>query len=279
MKRVAVLSDIHCNILSLNLAIKDAEKNGVDYFIFLGDYVTDGIWNNEILEIIRSKANAIILGNREKYILNYNPLKKDNNGYKNIAYAYEDLNKDNLEYIKSLNEVEIIELDGKKVLLIHGDVYSEDNIDKNIENSFDSIIDKYDFDICLFGHTHVHLYKEYRNKIFVNPGSIGRPCDYPTYKYCILDISEKVNLELREFRVEDTYNQLLDSYMDTKYYKDNKVWAELTLRGIRDGRSCYWNFFKLLNSKLGSNDTSSSHYNKVWNDTYIEFCNIYGKLL
>jgi len=114
MKKIAVISDVHCNILSLKLAIDDAEKRGIDYFIFLGDYVTDGIWNNEILEIVRNRGNVVILGNREKYILNYNPLKKDNKGYKNIAYAYQDLTKDNLEYIKSLNEVEIIKLNGKK---------------------------------------------------------------------------------------------------------------------------------------------------------------------
>lgn len=279
MKRVAVISDVHCNILSLRFAINDAEKNGVNYFIFLGDYVTDGIWNNEILEIVRNKGNVVILGNREKYILNYNPLKKDNNGYKNIAYAYEDLNKDNLEYIKSLNEVEIIKLNDKKILLIHGETYREIDTYQNLEKAFDSIIDKYDFDICLFGHTHVHLYEEYRNKVFINPGSIGRPCDYPTYKYCILDISNKVNLELREFKVEDTFSKLLDSYINTKYYKDNRVWALLTLRGIRNGRSSYGDFFKLLNSKLDNENTDSTYYNKVWDDTYIEFCNIYGKLL
>jgi len=162
---------------------------------------------------------------------------------------------------------------------MHGDVYSENAAYKNIEKAFDSIIDKYDFDICLFGHTHVHMYKKYRNKIFINPGSIGRPCDYPSYKYCILDISKQIDLELREFPVEDTFNQLVDAYINTKYYKENRVWALLTLRGIRNGRSSYWDFFKLLNSKLDNKNLSTAYYNKVWEDTYIEFCKIYGKLL
>jgi len=35
MKKIAVISDVHCNILSLKLAIDDAEKRGIDYFIFL----------------------------------------------------------------------------------------------------------------------------------------------------------------------------------------------------------------------------------------------------
>ncbi len=269
--KIAVMSDIHCNFLSFKLAIDDAEKNNVDSFIFLGDYVTDGPWNNEVLEIVKKKATIAILGNREKYILNYNKNRKYYSNYRNIADTYESLSEENLGYIKSLKETELIEINGKKILLIHGDNYE----DGKLTELFDFVIDKYDFDICLYGHIHIYSYRKYRNKIFINPGSIGRSMDYPTYKYCILNIDKDIDLELREFNVDDTYNELKNMYLDTNFYRNNRVWTELTLRCIRYGKSCYNQFFEILNSKLkGEKNISESEFNKIWDDSYIDYCKI-----
>ena len=69
--KIAVISDIHSNLLAFNFALENAEKEKVDSFLFLGDYITDGENGNEILNIIKEKSNYVILGNREKYILNY----------------------------------------------------------------------------------------------------------------------------------------------------------------------------------------------------------------
>lgn len=40
--KIAVISDIHSNLLALNLALLDSKKENVDCFMFLGDYITDG---------------------------------------------------------------------------------------------------------------------------------------------------------------------------------------------------------------------------------------------
>lgn len=39
--RFAVLSDIHSNYAALRAVIADAESRQPDYWLFLGDYVTD----------------------------------------------------------------------------------------------------------------------------------------------------------------------------------------------------------------------------------------------
>ena len=106
--RLAVLSDIHSNLIALNLAIDDLKKENVDKICFLGDYVTDGESDNEILGIIKNISDYTILGNREKYILDYSPLKKNYNNYKTIHTTYNNLSKDNLKYIESLKEYYII---------------------------------------------------------------------------------------------------------------------------------------------------------------------------
>lgn len=268
--KIAVISDIHSNLLAFNLAIQDARNENVDSFIFLGDYITDGENANEILDIIKQMSNYVILGNREKYIINYSKEKKDYNNYKPISHTYHSLTLDNINYIKSLEDYMIVEFHNFKILIIHGDGYF--NLPELDSLIFDSIISKYDFDICLFGHTHQYCCTKYRNKMFINPGSIGTPTDTPTYKYCIIEISDTVSVNLKEFRVVDTFDELEKSYRNTNYYKENTAWAELILLGIRDGKDYCTPFIELFNSKIKKlGALEYNQFNNIWNDTYKEF--------
>ena len=272
--KIAVIGDIHSNLLAFNLAINDAKKEKVDKFIFLGDYITDGENSNEILNIVKSLADYAILGNREKYILNYSPEKKEYNNYKTIANTYNSLKKESIDYINSLKEFNIIKLNNWKILIIHGDGYS--NIIEDIDSMFDLIIDKYDFDICLFGHSHKYLYKKYKDKIFLNPGSIGQPTDYPKYKYCIIELSDEINVFLREFKVSDTFAAFETDYKKTNYYKENFVWSNLILNGIRDGKDYCAPFIQLFNEKIELlGEISANEFNELWESTYKDFCNIF----
>lgn len=51
--KIAVLSDIHSNLLSLEMALDSLMKENVDKIFFLGDYITDGEDENKILKIIK----------------------------------------------------------------------------------------------------------------------------------------------------------------------------------------------------------------------------------
>ncbi len=271
--KLALISDIHSNLIALNLAISDCKKENIDKVIFLGDYITDLENENEVLNIIKKNADYAILGNREKYILNYSPLKKDYNNYKPIYTTFNNLNQENLDYIKSLKSHDIITINNLKILIIHSDIYHNENIN----NMFDQIINDFDFDICFFGHTHEYLYKEYKNKIFLNPGSIGIPVDSPTYKYCIVDVRDKINVVLKEFRVNDTFNELADKYKSSKYYNSNYSWANLILYSIKNSNSYCEKFIKLFNSKIKNlNQISADEFNEIWDKTYKEFCQKYN---
>lgn len=270
--KIAVISDVHSNLLSLNLAIRDAMSENVDSFIFLGDYITDGDNGNDIIDIIKEKANYAILGNREKYIINYSPKKKDYNNYKPIDYTYHSLSNDSINYINSLNDFKIIEINNYKILMIHGDLYP--NLLDNYKQDFDLLIDKYDFDICLFGHTHNYFCKNYKNRLFLNPGSIGQPSDTPFYKYCIIEIKDKYKISLRKFRTSETFEKLKNSYINTRFYKENYIWANLILMGIKQGRDFCVPFIKLLNTRLEKyDDIDVEIFNKIWEETYREYLN------
>lgn len=268
--KIAVLSDIHSNLLSLEMAIDSLKKENVDKIFFLGDYITDGEDENKILKIIKNIADIAILGNREKYMLDYSPARRNFNNYKTISNTYNNLSKDSLEFIKSLKETTFIRINKYKILLIHGDQYFRHV--NNIEKAFDKVISDFDFDICLFGHTHKYINSKYKNKYFINPGSIGEPCDSPTYKYCILEITDNINVTLKEFPTKDTFDELAKCYQQTKYYQNNYAWANLILAIIKDGVdycTLFIDKFKNQIKDLGELDANS--FNKIWNETFEEF--------
>ena len=173
--KVAVLADVHSNLLALNQILDDAFKNKVDKIIFLGDYITDGPFNNEVLNIIRKNGDYVVQGNRERYIINYDESRKGFSNYKPISFVYDSLDDKNKDYIKSLDKELIFEIGGAKILLIHGDEIS--SCEEALYDGCDNLAKRYDYDMCLYGHTHRFKYFEHNNRKYLNPGSCGQPCD------------------------------------------------------------------------------------------------------
>ena len=62
--KIAVISDIHSNLMALDMAIADAIKMNVSKFVFLGDYITDGEDGNHVVNIVRELSCDVVLGNR-----------------------------------------------------------------------------------------------------------------------------------------------------------------------------------------------------------------------
>ena len=258
--RLALIADIHANIIALDLALSDLQKEKVDKIIFLGDYIIDGENSNSILEVVKQKSDITILGNREKYMLDYDKTKELYNNYKPIAYTYNSLTNENKEYIKSLKKDCILNFNNLNILFIHGDDFFDGK-----KLNYDKIINEYpSFDICIYGHTHVYKDETYKNKRFINPGSIGQPVDSNTYKYCILDMNNN-KLTLKEFNVKDTIKELETSIKNSNYHKENPVWSNLILNTIKDGFDYVNEFIQFLNSNNIKN-LNSDEFNKVYKE-------------
>ena len=268
--KLAVISDIHCNIIALQLAVEDLKKYEVDGVAFLGDYITDGENENEILKIIRKNADYVILGNREKYILEFSPERSGYNDYKMIATTHRNLRKESVDYLKTLKDIELLDLAGYRVLMIHGEGRSYKP--ENRAATYDGLIAQFDFDVCLFGHSHLFIDEIYKGKRFINPGSVGQPADGPAYKYCIVDFNNDVDVTLRAFNISDTYDAFLKSYISSNYYKVNPAWGNLFLDCLKDGKDYYTPFvIKLKNALENAADLDESTFNSIWNRTYLEY--------
>lgn len=67
--KFAVISDIHGNLPALDAVLEDAEKSGVDSYIFAGDYCISNPYPDECISRVRAIANKyVVRGNEEKYL-------------------------------------------------------------------------------------------------------------------------------------------------------------------------------------------------------------------
>lgn len=67
--RIAVLSDIHANLLAFEAVVKDLKRTPPDFLVFLGDLVVTGPRPKECFELLKSLHPAVwILGNTDDWL-------------------------------------------------------------------------------------------------------------------------------------------------------------------------------------------------------------------
>lgn len=252
--KVAVISDIHANIVALNEILKDCKKNNIDEYIFTGDLINDLPFGNETLDIVKSLTNYVVRGNKEEYITEYDKMKFDwdNIQFQNTIFMYNKLSKENLEYVKKLPLSLSLKFEDLNIFLCHGspvaveELVHEDDLEK---------IDKYTKnlkeDILIFGHTHEKAWaKKVNNKIVINAGCAGvSPQNIKQAEYIILDIQgNNVNIEKR--LVGFDINILKELIHKSGILKIDKVLMNLTYCAIIGKSDVRHRFFVEAKQKM-----------------------------
>lgn len=218
--KIAIISDIHGNSVALKEVVKDAKQNKVDEFVFLGDLINDFPFGNETLEIVKSLSNKVLKGNKEEYLIEYDEEKYnwDNIQFKNTIFMYNELTKENLEYIKKLPYRMDLEFDGFKILAVHG---SPEGVEELLNRRKRDVLDKYTKDLqadaLIFGHTHEEMwYETINNKFVLNAGCCGvSPYHKGKAEYVILEIEKgkikNIDLKLIDYDIEEVKRKIIES--------------------------------------------------------------------
>jgi predicted phosphodiesterase len=231
MAKLAIISDIHGNLLALEAVLRDIERARADAVLCLGDVVGYGPEPAECLELVRRACRVVIRGNHEDALLegadlsNWNPV-----ACRGITYAREVLGDELTNYATTLPRSFAVPglIFGVHDSPLEGSLaesYLRDA--KAAARAFGGIAEP----VCLVGHTHVAacfmtngfeddapvptaavrsfspgtaarpgastLELRRDGRAIVNPGAVGQPRDGdPRASYAILDA---VNLTV-EFR-------------------------------------------------------------------------------
>lgn len=210
----ALISDIHGNLPALLAVIADAKKQGVTQWLFLGDYMEDFPWPNEVVDTIKSLDNAIIVrGNKEDYLTNMlgeNQSEWVFEQYAPMYWNYRELTKENLEYLIFLPKSANLLLGNNetlymthslqtfcplahKIQALHSSWYLQKMCEaaftheEYLQSVYHAILSTPDTKkelsalpagIYAFGHNHLQSHWEYNNTLFIDPGSCGLPLEY-----------------------------------------------------------------------------------------------------
>lgn len=204
MKKIAFISDIHSNIEALESVLNDIRSKSIDEIYCLGDLVGYGPNPNEVIELIRNEKITTVMGNYDDAVgfekdscgCSYNPGRETEVGEESLSWTIKVTTKENKEFLKSLPKKLSIEIEGVKVLLVHGSPlnYLLEYVKPSTSSERLKILLKETHeDIIINGHTHLMMAKHIQGKAILNPGSVGRTKDgIPGATYMILTIDSSV---------------------------------------------------------------------------------------
>ena len=185
--KVAVISDIHGNMQALDAVLNDIKAEKCEKIFCLGDLAMAGPEPVKAIESIKKLYEVgkleLIQGNTDEMIAYPEiciPLVKEKAPIMGNALENDvELISDDLrEFLKNLPKQKELEVEGVKILLVHGSPRKNDeNISPDLPlEKIEEMLEGVSADIIFCGHTHIPCgYQTNTKQTVVNDGSVGRP--------------------------------------------------------------------------------------------------------
>lgn len=176
--RIALLSDIHGNLLALEAVVADARRRGVDRIVNLGDILSGPLRPLETAQYLMAEGWPTIAGNHERQVL---AITAEKPGGRSDRFARERLGEPELAWLRSLPKTLRLT---DEVFLCHGTPRSDieyflDTQDgarmrmATAAEQAERLGEERAAVVCC-GHTHLpRAMRGERGQWLVNPGSVG----------------------------------------------------------------------------------------------------------
>ncbi len=180
--KLAFISDVHANFDALKAVITDIQKNKVEKIFCLGDIVNYYYEPHKCIDLLIKNNVKCIKGNHENILFETLKSKKKAKIFSklygnSIFMNFKLLKKKHIEFLKSLKSQLKFSINKEKFFLAHASPW---NINfyfyPNVKKKWFKKISNYDYKYFILGHTHIAMIKKLKkNKILINPGSVGQP--------------------------------------------------------------------------------------------------------
>lgn len=178
--KIAVVSDIHGNLLALEAVLKDIKQEAPDVVVNLGDCVSGPLWPEETATLLRETNWPTVRGNHDRFLIE-DPIDKMS---WSDAFTARSLSPESHEWLKTM-QTDIRLTD--EIFLCHG---TPDNDDRYLTEKVDgpkghlpdeeTLIAELKGEkaaIVCCGHTHIPRVVKLNStgQTILNPGSVGFP--------------------------------------------------------------------------------------------------------
>jgi putative phosphoesterase len=177
--RIALIADVHGNLVALREVLADISDTGADEIICLGDVGATGPRPRETIERVAELGCAVVRGNADRFLLEPDPEPE----------------KDEDEDARRIREIELwgaeqLEVEHRAILsdylpllerhglcCYHGSPRSdmEQILPDTPAATLDAALGEHAALVFAGGHTHQQMLRRHRSSLVVNPGSVGMP--------------------------------------------------------------------------------------------------------
>lgn len=213
---IAVFGDIHGNLEALDAILKHIKKNrNIKETYFLGDAITFGPDSSACLKMLKRAGVQCVLGNHEQRITKYDDSAKARTfaDKEHIEYVFNSLDRDDLEFVRSMPLELIIDYKGFKVCFTH---YSHDQSgkvreeqDEFSEHNMKKLFAYTKCNVVFFGHLHRRkiLIDEEKHSYILNgsSGCVKGNTTFYTYFDINAEFGDDPNFDI--YRVDIKYNR------------------------------------------------------------------------
>lgn len=177
MRRVAFISDLHANLVALDAVLADIDALGVTDIVCLGDIIDLGPEPNALLDRLDERGVRCIQGNHDP--LDEHPSLANLREIED--WTRDQIGPERLEALTSLPTELELDLDGVRVLCVHGSPAADTDqiLATTARDRVEGWLQGRSFDVLVGGHTHVQLVRRLDARIIVNVGSVGMPFARP----------------------------------------------------------------------------------------------------
>lgn len=194
--RLALISDIHANLHSLDAVLSDIDGRGnVEATYHIGDLVGYSAFPNEVVERLRQRAIAGVAGNYDSTVAagyKHCGCRSENPRQEELAHlsfaftcrASSDATKAALKALPFSLDLRPLggHLAGPRLVLVHGTptlntVYWDADRSDDFCRKMAGLVGLSAGDAIAFGHTHKPWHRVVDGMHFINTGSVGRPKD------------------------------------------------------------------------------------------------------
>jgi putative phosphoesterase len=212
MARVAILSDVHGNLVALEAVRAAIGREKPDAVLVAGDLVLNGPDPNGTVDCLRemeSDGALVIQGNTDIAVADQDyaaafPWMTDGIADQlrmAVEWAHDQLGEERLEWLRRLPAERRVRLEETLILACHASPGSQTaGFDRALEPSvvFERLA-RTDARVIACGHTHIPEVRDFGYRVLVNDGSTGYVFDGdPTASWALVDIADdEVTAEIR----------------------------------------------------------------------------------
>ena len=188
--RLAVLSDIHGNLVGLDACVADlAAQGGADALVVAGDLCLDGPKPRKVLQRLEQLGAQCVRGNTDRYLAEPGDEKFESLEDAQLAWTRNDLGEKWLGWLRALPGALRVGDEDNELLVVHANPRSDDeHLWPDADDAtLERMLDGERASAIAFGHLHLPYVRMWRGKLLVNVASAGLPKDGdPRACYAIL---------------------------------------------------------------------------------------------